>query len=133
MGKVDINLLNLNKMSNQPLMKPNFSRIEEIKAGRHCFNIYGRIVEMKKSEITKFNGETIKICDGVIADESGCANFRLVGDNVDKVQENMVISMRNGRSEVVDEHIRLEVDKFGKVQAEPSVNIEKVKREENIS
>merc|ERR1719337_191279 len=118
---------------NQKLMKPNFSNVNEIRAGRHCYNIYCKIVEMKVSDITKFNGETIKVCDGVVGDESGCANFRLVGDNVDKVAKDMVISLRNGRSEVVDEHIRLEVDKLGKVQQESDVEIKNVKLEENIS
>merc|ERR1712072_1392671 len=115
------------------LMKPNFSNVNEIRAGRHCFNIYCKVIELTTSDITKFNGETIKVCDGVVGDESGCANFRLVGDNVDKVAKDMVISLRNGRSEVVDEHIRLEVDKFGKVQPEAEVKIERVKPEENIS
>merc|ERR1719240_299847 len=119
---------------NQPkLMKPNFSKVNEIKAGRHCFNVYCKVVELTTSNITKFNGETIRICDGVVGDESGCANFRLVGENVDKVKKDMIISLRNGRSEVVDEHIRLEVDKFGKVQEESDVKIDRVKTEENIS
>lgn len=113
-------------------MKPNFSNINEIRAGRHCFNIYCKITELTLSSITKFNGDTIKVCDGVIGDESGSANFRLVGDNVDKVAKDMVISLRNGRSEVVDEHIRLEVDKFGKVQQESDVEIKSVSVE-NIS
>merc|ERR1712007_114823 len=117
----------------QKLMKPNFSKVNEIKAGRHCYNIYCKIAEMKISEITKFNGETMRICDGVLGDETAAANFRLVGDNVDKVNQGMVISLRNGRSEVVDEHIRLEVDKFGKVQEETEVKIDMVKSEENIS
>jgi len=60
-------------------------------------------------------------------------DFRLVGDNVDKIAQNMVISIRNGRSEVVDEHIRLEVDKFGKVQEEKETTIDRTKVEENIS
>merc|ERR1712100_10690 len=115
------------------LMKPVFCKMSEIRAGRHCYNVYVRVVEMNVSEINKFNGETIKICDGVVGDESACANFRLVGDNIDKIKKDMVISLRNGRSEVVDEHIRLEVDKFGKVQEESGVTIDKVKMEENIS
>jgi hypothetical protein len=45
----------------------------------------------------------------------------------------MILSIRNGRSEVVDEHIRLEVDKFGKVMEEPEVPITGVKNSENIS
>jgi len=36
---------------------------------------------MKVSEITKFNGEVIRICDGVVGDETAVSNFRLVGGN----------------------------------------------------
>merc|ERR1712039_973524 len=120
-----------NRMT-QRLQKPIFFKINEIKAGRHCYNIYCKVTEVKVSEITKFNGEVIRICDGVVGDETAIANFRLVGENVDKVKQDMIISIRNGRSEVVDEHVRLEVDKFGKVQEE-SVTIDKIKVEENIS
>jgi hypothetical protein len=49
------------------------------------------------------------------------------------VKADMILSIRNGRSEVVDEHIRLEVDKFGKVMEEPEVPITGVKNSENIS
>merc|ERR1711976_9932 len=120
-------------MSSTRLQKPTFCKITDIKAGRHCYNVYCRITELNASEITKFNGEVIRIADGVVGDETGVANFRLVGDNVDKVKTNMVVSIRNGRSEVVDEHIRLEVDKFGKVQEEAAVTIGEVKSSENIS
>ena len=49
-------------------------------------------------------------------------------ENVDKVKDGDIIALRNGRSEVVDEHIRLELDKFGKVSQEPvrSQNYEKL-------
>merc|ERR1712032_582780 len=122
----------IKKMS-QRLQKPTFCKVTDIKAGRHCYNVYCKVIELNASEITKFNGEVIRIADGVLGDETGVANFRLVGDNVDKVKVDQAISIRNGRSEVVDEHIRLEVDKFGKVQEEPEKNIERVKNSENIS
>merc|ERR1712050_801766 len=115
------------------LATPQFCKIHEIKAGRHCYNIYCKVVEVKVSEITKFNGEVIRICDGVVGDETAVANFRLVGDNVDKVAKNMIISLRNGRSEVVDEHIRLEVDKFGKVTVEDKEFDSAIKTDNNIS
>merc|ERR1711976_376881 len=115
------------------MVKPNFSKVSDIRAGKHCYNIYCKVTEKKISEITKFNGEVIRICDGVVGDETAVASFRLVGDNVDKIEQNMIISIRNGRSEVVDEHIRLEVDKFGKVQEEKDVTIDRVKFDENIS
>merc|ERR1712159_958276 len=127
MGKAELK----SKMQ-QRLQKPQFCNVNEIKAGRHCYNVYCQVVKLNCSEITKFNGEVIRIADGVVGDESGVANFRLVGDNVDKVKEDMVIAIRNGRSEVVDEHIRLEVDKFGKI-ADEDRQMDAVKSDNNIS
>merc|ERR1711976_544932 len=98
MGKAELK----SKMQ-QRLQKPTFCNINEIKAGRHCYNVYCQVVKLNCSEITKFNGEVIRIADGVVGDDTGVDNFK----------EEMVIAIRNGRSEVVDEHIRLEVDKFG--------------------
>merc|ERR1712170_27610 len=133
MGKILIISVKNNKKMSQRLQKPTFCKITDIKAGRHCYNVYCKVIELNSSEITKFNGEVIRIADGVVGDDTAVANFRLVGDNVDKVKVDQVISIRNGRSEVVDEHIRLEVDKFGKVQPEEDKTIERVKNSENIS
>merc|ERR1711862_110139 len=116
MGKYFI--FKVNTSMNYRLQKPYFCKINDIKPGRHCYNVYCRVVKVNSSEITKFNGEVIRIADGVIGDDSGVANFRFVGENADRVKEGQTISIRNGRSEVVDEHIRLEVDKFGKIADE---------------
>merc|ERR1712093_205758 len=118
---------------NYKLQKPFFCKINDIKPGRHCYNVYCRVVKVNASEITKFNGEVIRIADGVVGDDTAVANFRLVGDNVDKVKEDMVIAIRNGRSEAVDEHIRLEVDKFGLITEESDQKFDRIKKDENIS
>ena len=44
-------------------------------------------------------------------------------DNAHLVSKGSVIALRNGRSEVVQEHIRLELDKFGKVTLESVSNL----------
>ena len=117
----------------EKLQKPVFFKIAELKPGKHCYNIYGKVLSVNQSEITKFSGEVVRIADGVVGDETGVSNFRLTGDNVDKVKEGSIVSFRNGRSEVVDEHIRLEIDKFGKVQDEPERTFDSIKNENNIS
>merc|ERR1711976_93088 len=119
MGKAELK----SKMQ-QRLQKPTFCNINEIKAGRHCYNVYCQVVKLNCSEITKFNGEVIRIADGVVGDDTGVANFRLVGDNVDKVKEEMVIAIRNGR---------LEVDKFGLITEEKDKSFERIKKDENVS
>ena len=115
------------------LQKPIFCKVADLKPGKHCYNVYCKVMKVNQSEITKFNGEVVVIADGVVGDETGVANFRLVGDNVNKVKEGSIVSFRNGRSEVVDEHIRLEIDKFGKVTDEPDKTFDGIKNENNIS
>merc|ERR1712170_142249 len=86
MGKILIISVKNNKKMSQRLQKPTFCKITDIKAGRHCYNVYCKVIELNASEITKFNGEVIRIADGVVGDDTAVANFRLVGDNVGKVQ-----------------------------------------------
>ena len=95
--------------------KPVFSKIENIKPGVHCFNVYCKVLKAAHSSITRQTGDKLIICEGVVADSTACANFRFEGENAEFLKEGMIIAIRNGRSEVVQEHVRLEVDKFGRV------------------
>ena len=47
----------------------------------------------------------------------------LISENAKKVKEGDIVAFRNGRADVIDEHIRLEIDKFGKVTHEVSYMI----------
>ena len=49
------------------------------------------------------------------------------------MKEGATIAFRNGKSTVVDEHIVLEVDRFGKVTSEDAGKVESVKVDNNIS
>merc|ERR1711879_110648 len=120
-------------MGDQRLQKPRFQKIEEIKPGKHCYNIYAIVKKLEKKDVTKYNGEIIKVAEGLLGDETGCAEFRFVGEYIDKLSEGRVISIRNGRSEVHNEHLRLEIDIFGKVSAEPDVEISSVNESNNLS
>jgi len=114
------------------LKKPQFSKVKQIDAGKHCYNVYGRILESKFSEKEAKNGP-LKVVEGVIGDETGVANFKFIGENANIIQTGKVYAIRNGLSSVVNEHILLEVDRFGRVTEEKEVNIEKVEEANNIS
>lgn len=115
-----------------PLKKPQFIKIKEIGPGKHCYHVYATVVEAKTSEKETHNGP-VKIIEGVVGDETGCANFRFSADQAAWVQAGKTVAIRNGLSSVVNEHILLEVDKFGRVTEEKDVKIDKVNSENNIS
>merc|ERR1711862_723069 len=115
------------------LRKPKFIKMSEIKPGRHCCNVYCTVRSLEKKDVTKYNGQVIKMAEGLVGDDTACANFRFVGHWIDKLSEGRVVSIRNGRSEVVNEHLRLETDIFGKVSVEPDVQIDSFNDENNLS
>ena len=101
------------------LKKPHFFKIKDIKPGIHCYNIYGVITKLTREETMNNRGETVVTVNGVITDETASANFRLKNENANKVKEGETYAFRNGKSNVVQDHILLELDKFGKVSHEP--------------
>ena len=113
--------------------KPVFSNITDIKPGMHCYNVYCKVVKVDHSVVIRQSGDRLQICEGLVADHTGCANFKFEGENCDYVKEGAVIAIRNGRSDVIQEHIRLEVDKFGRVTVEDAGNVGKVSTADNIS
>ena len=120
-------------MESTRLEKAKYCKISDIRPGQHCFFVYGKVLKATQSEITRISGDKVKICEGVLADETGCATFHLEGSNVELVTTGATISIRNGRSEVVDEHIRLEVDKFGKIAKEDASTVKSTNEKNDIS
>lgn len=115
------------------LKKPVFIKVKEIGPAKHCYNVYATVIEAKTSDKELRKGTTSKVVEGVLGDESGCANFRFSGEAADWVQAGKTIAIRNGLSNVVDEHILLEVDKFGRITEEKEVKIDKINSDVSIS
>ena len=114
------------------LQKPQFIKIKDIQPMKHCYNVYGKVLSCKTSEKARFGSEKAKFIEGVIADESSSANFSIPEEMAGAIKEGAIIAIRNGRASLVNEHILLEIDRFGKVSAE-NVNIDKPNAAENIS
>ena len=115
------------------LQKPTFCKIADIKPASHCYHIYAKILSANKSENTTNNGRVIQIVEGVLADETSSANYRFSGNHTANIDVGKIVAVRNGKSNVVDDHILLELDQFGRVTVEASVEIKDVNKEKNIS
>ena len=119
-------------MDQPKLTKPLFIKIADIRPGQHCYNVYGKVTSAKTTDKSKVSGEKLTFVEGVIADETAAADFRFNADQAGAVKAGAVIAIRNGKSSVVNEHIVLEVDRFGKLSAE-TVAIDKPNLANNIS
>ncbi len=118
---------------NAPLMKPKFSKIEQIQPAHHCYNVFVKIVEVTHSQLTKNDGEVLSVAEGVCGDETGVARFKIIGEAADMLTKDKVVAFRNGISNVVGGNVRLEINKFGRVTEENSVQIDKVDQSNDIS
>ena len=115
------------------LRKPRFIKIDDIHPGQHCYHIFAKITKLESTESTNNNGENFTIVNGQLGDETGVVNFLLRGDHTEGLEEGQIVAMRNGKSNVVNDHIRLELDRFGKISQESEVEIPSIDLENDIS
>lgn len=74
----------------------------------------------------------MEVATGVMGDDTGCFNFRLRNEHVEHIKKGATVCLRNYKCNVIDEHILLELDRFGKVTVESGHDI-KPNNENNIS
>lgn len=73
------------------------------------------------------------IHDLIGGDETGVVDIRLKGNDTEGLEVGQVIAIRNGRIMIVKGHIRLEIDRWGKVTKEDGVTIHSTNQHNNIS
>ena len=97
------------------------------------------MVQVHKAEVTKqirrYDGSLIRQAECVVGDEQGVIDMLAINDQIDKVKIGEVITVRNGLAKVLKEtgHIKLIVDKWGKVETAQGVNIGNINLSNNIS
>ena len=74
-----------------------------------------------------------RVAECVVGDETGCVNLMAYDDQLDIVKEGAKITIRNAHANVVKEHLRLEIDKWAKVEASSFNNVASVNLSNNAS
>ena len=83
-------------------------------------------------ERRRYDGTQIKQANIIVGDQYGSVVLVAKNEQVDQIKQGSVITVRNAHANVVGEHLRLEVDKWGKIE-DSSVNVEKVNTSNNLS
>lgn len=83
-------------------------------------------------ERRRYDSSLIRQAEVLVGDPYGCVVLIAKNEQVDNIKEGAVITVRNAHANVVGEHLRLEVDRWGKL--EPSTEkIDKVNTSNNLS
>ncbi len=69
-----------------------------------------------------------RVAECIVGDQYGCIKMMAFDEQLNIVKENAVICIRNSHANVVKEHMRIEVDRWAKVEASneniPAVNLQ---------
>lgn len=117
------------------LADPIFNKIKDIQPGRSGYNIYARVVtKTVLIDIKRLDGSRVAIADFIIGDETGVIKMRLRNDEyIDMINEDQTIVIRNCKIPVVNNHIRMIVDAFGKIEVSKDVKVTEVNKEKDLS
>ena len=84
-------------------------------------------------ERLRYDNTKIRQADCLVGDQYGCVNLVAKNEQLDIFKEGDVITVRNCHANVVSEHLRLEVDRWGKIERNTDVAIPSVNTGKNLS
>ena len=78
-------------------------------------------LKVQKVNITRqrmrYEGTVNKSAECIVGDDQGCAVLIAKDEQLDIVKEGASITIRNAHANVVEEHMRIEIDRWAKVEA----------------
>ena len=101
----------------KPLSKPVFITMSQLEPGSRV-NMHLRVGSVKITrERKRYDGGAMnRVAECIVGDQYGCVKMMAFDEQLDIVKEGEVITIRNAHANVVKEHLRLEVDRWAKVE-----------------
>ena len=117
------------------LKKPTFISMKDLQPGTRV-TMHLKVDSVKITrERRRYEGTINKSADCVVGDEAGCAVLIAKDGQLDVVKEGAYITIRNAHANVVKEHMRIEVDRWAKVETTADVvpKVKSVNHSNNLS
>ena len=98
--------------------KPVFTTMADFQPGLRL-NMNLRVVSVKLvRERKRYDGGSMnRVAECIVGDQHGCVKMMAFDNQLDIVKQGATITVRNANANVVKEHVRLEVDRWAKVEA----------------
>ncbi len=110
-------------------------KVGQLTPDSRAVNVLAKIVS--KSEIRDIaagrDGAAHKVSDALVGDETGCVYLTLWDDNITKVNEGDVVSVKNGYVNLFRGNIRLNIGRYGTLEVSDQAIAGEVNTENNVS
>ena len=98
------------------MQKPTFITMKELQPGTRV-TMHLKVDSVKITrERRRYEGTVNKTAECIVGDEYGCAMMIAKDNQLDIVKEGAFITIRNAHANVVREHMRVEIDRWAKVE-----------------
>ena len=115
------------------LKKPTFITMKDLQPGtRVTMHVKVENVNVTR-ERKRYEGTVNKSAECLIGDDGGCAVLIAKDDQLNVVTPGACITIRNAHANVVKEHLRIEVDRWAKVEKCTGTQIKTVNQSNNLS
>jgi replication factor A1 len=107
------------------------SKIEQLKPNTRSVNLMVKVAS--KSEPRMVSGGAHRVADILVGDETGAIYLTLWDDAIDRVDEGMVIKIKNGFVSLFRGSMRLNVGRYGSFETVENAPEMEVNTENNLS
>lgn len=100
-------------------------KIGEVKPLEKNLNVVFKVIDREaEREINNRSGETHRVCDLTVADDTGSVVLTLWNEDIDTIEDDKVYKLSNGFANIFQNSLRLSKGKFGSVAEDQTVFIE---------
>jgi len=110
-------------------------RIGELNPNSRQVNVTVKVVSkgQVREIMSRRDDSTHRVTDALVGDETGCMYLTLWDDNIDKINEEDTVSIRNGYVNLFRGSMRLNVGRYGSLELVEESPISEVNTENNLS
>jgi replication factor A1 len=110
-------------------------RIGDLNPNSRQVNVTVKVVSkgQVREIMSRRDDSTHRVTDALVGDETGCVYLTLWDDNIDKINEEDTVSIRNGYVNLFRGSMRLNVGRYGNLELVEESPISEVNTENNLS
>ncbi len=113
----------------------SFSKVSDLKPNLRNVNVIVKCdsVGDEREVVSRRTGETLRVADALVGDETGCIYMTLWNDEIDRMEPGHTYILRNAYTTIYRNSLRLNLGKYGSLE-EPGEEQEiEVNTENNLS